>query len=91
MRRIWPYTLPYRCIPPVKGILVSHPLFERHRETLEAAVDATRTRRYFSAYPEVPSGKIYGETAKDDGLAAFQGRLGKPFASRSQSGVVMAI
>ena len=29
--------------------------------------------------PEVPSGKIYGETAKDDGLAAYQARLGKAF------------
>lgn len=59
---------------------MTHPLFERHRETLEKAVEATRTRAYFSAYPEVPSGKVYGETARDDGLAAFQRRLSTPFA-----------
>ena len=50
---------------------MSHPLFERHRKTLEGALDAIRTRRYFSAYPEVPSGKVYGETAKADGEAAW--------------------
>ncbi len=58
---------------------MSHPLFEKHHGTLEAARKAVRERGYWSAYPEMPSGKIYGETAKDDGLAAFQARLGKPF------------
>jgi phenylacetic acid degradation protein paaN len=54
-------------------------LFERHREILEGAVSAIRDRTYWSAYPEVPSGKIYGETAKADGLEAFKARLNKPF------------
>jgi phenylacetic acid degradation protein paaN len=58
---------------------VSHPLFERHQKTIEAAVAAIRTRTYWSAYPEIPSGKIYGETAKADGQAAFEARLNKPF------------
>ncbi|HEV7306987.1 phenylacetic acid degradation protein PaaN [Ensifer sp.] len=55
-------------------------LFERHRSTLDAALQAAAKRDFWSAYPEVPSGKIYGETAKDDGLAVYQERLGKPFA-----------
>ena len=55
-------------------------LFERHRPTLEAALQAAAKRDFWSAYPEVPSGKIYGETAKDDGLAAYKARLGQPFA-----------
>lgn len=55
-------------------------VFERHRPTLEAALNAARERGYWSAYPEIPSGKIYGETAKDDGLAAYRARLGKSFA-----------
>lgn len=55
-------------------------LFERHRPTLEAALKAARERGYWSVYPEIPSGKIYGETARDDGLAAYQARLGKSFA-----------
>ncbi|MCG8409363.1 MAG: phenylacetic acid degradation protein PaaN [Phycisphaerales bacterium] len=58
---------------------MSHPLFDRHRKTLESATAAIRNRTYWSAYPEVPSGKIYGETAKQDGLAAFKARLGQPF------------
>lgn len=57
-----------------------HPLFERHRKTLEGAVAAIRSRTYWSAYPEIPSGKVYGETAKADGQAAFEARLNKPFA-----------
>ena len=55
-------------------------LFETHRAMLEGALAASRARGYWSAFPEVPSGKIYGETAKDDGLAAFRARLNAPFA-----------
>jgi phenylacetic acid degradation protein paaN len=54
-------------------------LFERHRETLEAAVAATHSRGYWSAYPEMPSPKSYGETAAADGEKAFKNRLAKPF------------
>lgn len=54
-------------------------LFDTHRETLDKAVKAIHERTYFSAYPEVPSGKIYGETAKDDGIAAFKSQLNAPF------------
>lgn len=53
--------------------------FEAHRARLDQAVNACRTRVYWSAYPEVASGKIYGETAKADGEAAFKAMLGKPF------------
>ncbi|TWC77212.1 phenylacetic acid degradation protein paaN [Rhizobium sp. SJZ105] len=55
-------------------------LFERHRPTLDAALEAAAKRDFWSAYPEVPSGKIYGETAKDDGFAAYEARLGKAFS-----------
>lgn len=58
---------------------MSHPLFERHQKILEQAVAAVRSRAYWSAYPEIPSGKIYGETAKADSEAAFNARLNKPF------------
>ncbi|WLR91915.1 phenylacetic acid degradation protein PaaN [Shinella zoogloeoides] len=54
-------------------------LFERHRPTLDAALEAAAKRDFWSPYPEVPSGKIYGETARDDGLAAYEARLGKTF------------
>jgi phenylacetic acid degradation protein paaN len=55
-------------------------LFERHRETLDRAREAIRTRAYYSAYPESASGKVYGETAAAEGKAAFDAHLGQPFA-----------
>ncbi|GAA1391884.1 phenylacetic acid degradation protein PaaN [Kitasatospora putterlickiae] len=60
---------------------VTHPhvaeLVERHRATLEAAVDAAAKRDYWSPYPEFP--KAYGESAAADGKAAFESLLNLPF------------
>jgi phenylacetic acid degradation protein paaN len=58
---------------------VSHPLFERHKSLLDQAVQATRTRGYWSPYPEMPSPKVYGETAEADGKAAVEACFGKTF------------
>jgi len=58
---------------------MTHPLFEKHRTTLEAALGAIATRAYWSAYPEMPSPKVYGETAPDDGKRAFEAHLGQQF------------
>jgi phenylacetic acid degradation protein paaN len=54
-------------------------MWERHRETLMRAIEATRARAYWSPYPEIPSGSIYGETANGDGRAAFEAYLGGRF------------
>ncbi|HEY2887128.1 MAG TPA: phenylacetic acid degradation protein PaaN [Candidatus Limnocylindrales bacterium] len=54
-------------------------MFEQHRPTLERAIEATRERTYWSPYPEIPSGSIYGETANADGRAAFEALLGQRF------------
>jgi phenylacetic acid degradation protein paaN len=54
--------------------------FDTHRGMLDKALDAARERGYWSPYPEAPSGRIYGETAKDDGEAAFKARLGTTYA-----------
>jgi len=54
-------------------------LFETHRGLLEDAVAASRSRDYWSPFPEIPSGKVYGETAKADGQAAFEAHLGGRF------------
>ena len=59
---------------------MSHPLFERHRATLDRAVQAIGERTYWSAYPESASPKNYGEGAAEAGKAAFDGLLGKRFA-----------
>lgn len=53
--------------------------WDRHLPTLNAAGAALLAREFWTPYPEVPSGKIYGETARDDGLASYQALLNKPF------------
>ncbi|MFO1323690.1 MAG: phenylacetic acid degradation protein PaaN [Burkholderiales bacterium] len=58
---------------------MSHPFFERHRATLDRAVQAIHERSYWSAYPESASPKVYGEGAAEAGLAAYQALLGKRF------------
>jgi phenylacetic acid degradation protein paaN len=50
-------------------------LFERHRETLEGALEAIATRGYWSPYPELP--KAYGEEAPAAGLQTFKDMLGQ--------------
>ncbi|MEU9499271.1 phenylacetic acid degradation protein PaaN [Streptomyces sp. NPDC048196] len=52
-------------------------LIEKHRPTLDQALEAIRTRAYWSPHPEHP--KAYGETAAADGAAAFEALRGKRF------------
>ncbi len=52
---------------------------DRHRSLLEQAQEATRTPAYWSAFPETPSTRAYGETAPADGEAAFRALLGTEF------------
>jgi phenylacetic acid degradation protein paaN len=54
-------------------------LFEKHRPTLDAALAAISRRTYWSAYPEAPSGKIYGENTNAEAKARFEGQLNKAF------------
>ncbi len=54
-------------------------LESRHRPVLDQALEAIRTRGYFSAYPESPSPKVYGESAAADGKADFEALLGRDF------------
>ena len=51
----------------------------KHAELLDRALQAIAARAYWSPYPESPSPKVYGETAKDEQEAAFKALLGKPF------------
>ncbi len=59
---------------------MSHPLLEKHRATLDGALNAIRTRSYWSAYSEMPSPKVYGENAPTDGKAAYESHLNGRFA-----------
>ena len=56
-----------------------HPYFTAHRETLDRARQAIADRAYWSAYPESPSPKVYGETAAAEGEAAFRAYLDADF------------
>ncbi|WP_371323694.1 phenylacetic acid degradation protein PaaN [Dechloromonas sp. ZY10] len=58
---------------------MSHPLLEKHRATLDGALSAIASRGYWSAYPEMPSPKLYGETAPEDGKKAYEAHLGQRF------------
>lgn len=50
-------------------------LFAQHEDTLKKAIESSRTRDYWTAYPENPSPRVYGETAAKDGEAAFKAHL----------------
>ncbi len=54
-------------------------LFDRHHALLSEALGAMKTREFWTPFPEVPSGRFYGETARQDGEAAFKALIGKPF------------
>ena len=58
---------------------MTQPLFDKHRATLEGALAAIQNRGFWSAYPEQPSPKVYGETAHDTGKAAALAHMGQRF------------
>ncbi len=56
-----------------------HPFFDKHRATLDRALQAIAERGYWSPFPESASPKVYGEGCAEAGKAAFDALLGKPF------------
>ena len=58
---------------------MTHPLFTKHEDTLQKALTAAETRGYWSPFVEMPSPKVYGETANADGEAAFKAHLNATF------------
>ena len=56
-----------------------HPLYATHSDTLNRALTAIAERGYWSAYPESPSPRVYGENAAAEGKAAFEALLGADF------------
>jgi len=54
---------------------MTHPLFSKHEAALQTALAAIETRGYWSPFVEMPSPKVYGETANVDGEAAFKAHL----------------
>jgi phenylacetic acid degradation protein paaN len=52
---------------------------QRRRDLLEQAVRAVHERTFFSAFPESPSPRVYGEAAADQGRRAFEALLHRRF------------
>ena len=61
---------------------MSSPYFDKHREKLDAAVAASASREYYSAYDESPSPRVYGESAAGEGRR--RSRRGRARPSRSR-------
>jgi len=59
--------------------MTAEAMFDKHRDRLEKAVAACRSREYFSAFDESPSPRVYGESAAAEGKAAFEAWLGTDF------------
>ncbi len=53
--------------------------FKTHQATLDQALASINERTFWSAYPENPSPRTYGESAAQQGQAAFEAYRGKPF------------
>ncbi|AIO31356.1 phenylacetic acid degradation protein paaN [Burkholderia cenocepacia] len=58
---------------------MTHALFTKHEDTLKHALAAAESRGYWSPFAEMPSPKVYGESASADGEAAFKSHLGQTF------------
>ncbi|MCT9930740.1 phenylacetic acid degradation protein PaaN [Planotetraspora sp. A-T 1434] len=58
---------------------MSEDLFDKHRATLDRAVEACRTRHSWSAYSDAPGAHPGGEDARRAGEEAFRAQLGRPF------------
>lgn len=59
-------------------------LFEKHKATLNKAIEALHSRTFYAAFPEHPAPAVYGETADADGQAKFKAALGKKFEELKQ-------
>lgn len=53
--------------------------FKQHQATIESALDACASRKYWSPFTESPSAALHETGAHERGKAAFEARLGKPF------------
>ncbi|MBX9724857.1 MAG: aldehyde dehydrogenase family protein, partial [Candidatus Obscuribacterales bacterium] len=60
-------------------------LFEKHRATIERAIEAVHKREFYAAYPEMPSPQVYGETAEADQKKLFESQLDSKFERLEQS------
>ncbi len=69
-----------------KATMTLTELTEKHAPTLDKATEANVSREYFAHWNESPSKKVYGETAADEGEAAFKAALNHKFTRLLQAG-----
>ncbi|MEY3444591.1 MAG: hypothetical protein RLZZ519_2872, partial [Bacteroidota bacterium] len=62
----------------------THSLYQKHEGTLRKAIAAIHERTFYAAFLEAPSKSVYGETGHEDGLAAYNAQVGKPYSSLLQ-------
>jgi phenylacetic acid degradation protein paaN len=60
-------------------------LFNKHKTTIDKAINALHTRVFYAAFQEHPAPAVYGETADADGQAKFKTMLGKNFEELKQT------
>ncbi|MBP6018161.1 MAG: phenylacetic acid degradation protein PaaN [Burkholderiaceae bacterium] len=66
---------------------MSTDFFNAHQDVLEQAVAAIEIRDYWSPFSESPSPRAYGETANDDGRAAFDAYKNQDFPLQQDGAV----
>lgn len=61
-----------------------HSLFDKHRATIDDAVEAVHKRQHYTPYPEMPSPKVYGESAEAEQKKLFDEQLNNKFTRLKQ-------
>lgn len=65
--------------------------FTRHENVLNQALAAANARGYWSPFSEMPSPRVYGETANDDAKSAFEAQRGKAFTGLNAGTQTLAV
>lgn len=61
-----------------------HSLFDKHRATIDDAVEAVHKRQHYTPYPEMPSPKVYGESTEAEQKEIFDKQLKSKFERLKQ-------
>ena len=65
--------------------------FTAHETILNQALDAANARGYWSPFSEMPSPRVYGETANDEAKLSFEAQRGKSFSGLNAGTNALAV
>lgn len=65
--------------------------FTRHENVLNQAMAAANARGYWSPFSEMPSPRVYGETANDEAKSSFDAQRDKSFAGLNSGTQALAV